>query len=136
MICGGSSYKGKSCANTLLVREYAEGTPGRAVTMCAIKDEQSNRSLVRCKFFNIQGIVDSHYPYRYMDSFDRFQEENSPPRSEEADVSGDYAHAQRMWNTFNIQNLGQYHNSYMASDVHLLLDAFENFRSLCLDVWF
>ena len=68
-----------------------------------------------------------------MDSFDRFQEENSPPRSdfynnpEEADVSGDYAHAQRVWNTFNIQNFGQYNNLYMASDVHLLPDAFENF---------
>ena len=59
MICGGSLYKGKSCAKTLLVRVYAEGTPGRAVTMYAIIDEQSNRSLVRSEFFNIMGIEDS-----------------------------------------------------------------------------
>ena len=52
-------YKGQSCANTLLVRVYAEGTQGTAVTMYAIIDEQSNRSLVRSEFFNILGIEDS-----------------------------------------------------------------------------
>ena len=45
----------------------------------------------------------SVYPYRYMDSFDRFQEDNLPSRSafyndlEEVDISEeDYAHAQRV----------------------------------------
>ena len=82
------------------------------------------------------------YPYRYMDSFGRFQEENLPSRSafyndlEEVDISEeDYAHAQRVWKTFNIHNLGQFHNLYMESDVHLLADVFENFRSLCLDIY-
>ena len=82
------------------------------------------------------------YPYRYMDSFGRFQEENLPSRSafyndlEEVDISEeDYAHAQRVWKTFNIHNLGQFHNLYMESDVHLLADVFENSRSLCLDIY-
>lgn len=47
----------------------------------------------------------------------------------------DYLHAQRVWDVFNIQNLGQYHDLYMETDVHLLADVFENFRDLCIDMY-
>ena len=103
-----------------------------------IQQSHGENEDIKMKLLSRKGV----YPYRYMDSFDLFQEKKLPPRSafyndlEEADISEeDYAHAQRVWSTFNIQNLGQYHNLYMESDVHLLADVFENFRSLCLEMY-
>ena len=81
------------------------------------------------------------YPYDYMDSFEKF---NSPlPKKEEffsilnnKHISNeDYEHAKNIWNTFNLKNMGEYHDLYLKSDILLLVDVFENFRKTCLEYY-
>ena len=82
------------------------------------------------------------YPYDYMDSEAKFAERHLPARKDfyslltDEDISdSDYAHAQKVWETFGIENMGQYHDLYLKSDVLLLVDIFENFREICLHIY-
>ena len=79
------------------------------------------------------------YPYDYMDSFKRFEETELPPIKEFNSIlnktsisQSDYQHANEVWNSFKIKNLGEYHDLYLKTDVLLLSDVFENFRETCL----
>ena len=47
----------------------------------------------------------------------------------------DYAHAQKVWDTSNIKNLGEFHDLYVQSDTSLLADVFENFRDKCIEIY-
>ena len=82
------------------------------------------------------------YPYDYMDSFQKFSETQLPKRDDfyslltnEEISESEYAHAQKVWETFGIKNMGQYHDLYLRSDVLLLADIFENFREQYLDTY-
>ena len=79
------------------------------------------------------------YPYDYMDSFSKFNDTELPKREEfyslltDNNISeDDYSHAQNVWNTFNLKNMGEYHDLYLKTDILLLTDVFENFRKTCL----
>ena len=45
----------------------------------------------------------------------------------------DYDHALDVWKQFNLKDTGEYHDLYLKSDVLLLADVFEEFRSVCLE---
>ena len=45
----------------------------------------------------------------------------------------DYVHAQKVWDVYEIKNLGEYHDLYVQSDTLLIADVYENFRNMCLD---
>ena len=82
------------------------------------------------------------YPYEYMDSFDRFQETELPPigkfyssLSDESISKEDYQHAQEVWKTFNCENLGDYHDLYLKTDVTLLADVFQTFRRTSMNAY-
>ena len=82
------------------------------------------------------------YPYDYMDSFEKFNKTELPTKEEfysilnnEHITDEDYSHAQNVWNTFQLQTMGEYHNLYLKSDILLLGDVFENFRETCLQYY-
>ena len=79
------------------------------------------------------------YPYEYIHSFERFKEQQLPPKGAsyssltEEDISEiDYIQAQRVFNHFNLTDLGDCLNFYLLTNVLLLADVFENFRDVSL----
>ena len=79
------------------------------------------------------------YPYEDMDSREKFDETSLPPKEafysnlNLEDISDeDYAHAQKVWDVFEIKNLGEYHDLNVKSDMLLV---FENFRNKCLEIY-
>ena len=82
------------------------------------------------------------YPYDYMDSFEKLKETKLPPKeafysrlNEKGISDEDYKHAQKVWKTFKIENMEDYHNLYNKTDVLLLADVFENFRDICIKIY-
>ena len=74
-----------------------------------------------------------------MDSFSKFNDTELPQREEfyslltnENISEDDYKHAKDVWNTFNLKNMGEYHDLYLKTDILLLTDVLENFRKTCL----
>ena len=82
------------------------------------------------------------YPYEYMNSEEKFNDTNLPPREAfYSKLSGkgisnkDYKHALNVWNTFKMKTFKEYHELYNITDVLLLADVFENFRDICLKIY-
>ncbi|XP_031341014.1 uncharacterized protein LOC116169127 [Photinus pyralis] len=79
------------------------------------------------------------YPYEYMNEWAKFEETSLPAKEKfysklsQTDIpESEYMHAQNVWRKFNIQNLGQYSDLYLITDVLLLSDVFTNFREKCI----
>ena len=90
------------------------------------------------------------YPYDYMNSFKRFNEENlcakkyffsnTKKRKIDEDVKisdghisiEDYLTCEKIWNKFKMKNMGYYHDHYLKKDLLLLADVFEKFIRTCI----
>ncbi|XP_072375164.1 uncharacterized protein [Diabrotica undecimpunctata] len=78
-------------------------------------------------------------PYDYIDSFNKFAETSLPPIESFYNKLEDkpcprrhYRRAQEVWSSFNCATLGDYVDLYMKTDILLLVDIFERFRSSSL----
>ena len=78
------------------------------------------------------------YPYDYISSFDKLYESKLPPQNafysrlyNKKCSNEDYLQAKKVWSVFNCETMLDYHNVYLKSDVLLLADIWENFRSCC-----
>ena len=74
-----------------------------------------------------------------MNSWDKFEVTRLPDINEfysKLNMSGidevEYQHAKNVWDKFNLKNMGDYHDLYLKTDVILLTNVFESFRSVCL----
>ena len=85
------------------------------------------------------------YPYEYMNSFKRFDEEKLPARkcffsstkkgkiNEDGKISNghisteDYLTCEKIWNKFKMKNMGDYHDHYLKKDLLLLTGVVERF---------
>ena len=79
------------------------------------------------------------YPYEYMDGWKKFEETSLTPKDAfysrlnmKVISDQDYEHAQQVWNTIKKKALGCYHDTYLKTDVLLLVDVFETFLNMCL----
>ena len=79
------------------------------------------------------------YPDENMDNWEKIDETTLPPKEAfysnlnlENISDGDYQHAQKVCEVFEIKTHGEYHNLYVQSEKLLLADVFENFRNKCI----
>ena len=93
------------------------------------------------------------YPYEYMNSFKRFNEEKlcarkyffSSTKKGKIDNDGkisdghvsikDYLVCEKIWDKFEMKNTGDYHDHYLKKDVLLLTRVFEKFIKTCLEFY-
>ena len=84
------------------------------------------------------------YPYKYMDSWERFNETSLPDKevfcsslNMKGITDADHRHAKRLFKSLNNKNLGDHHDfmTYLQSDTLLLADVFQNFRNMCIKVY-
>ncbi|XP_067131325.1 uncharacterized protein [Centruroides vittatus] len=82
------------------------------------------------------------YPYDYVDSWEKCEMNKLPPKEELYNILNecgimdkDYEHAQNVWKTFKIRNMGAYSDLYVKTDVLILSDIFENFRRVCMKTY-
>ena len=81
------------------------------------------------------------YPYKFMDGWDKMEYDRLPTKDKfygNLNMKGvsdeDYEHACKVWKTFSIANMGEYHDLYLRTDTVLLADVFESFRKVCMYV--
>ncbi|XP_074029419.1 uncharacterized protein [Leptinotarsa decemlineata] len=82
------------------------------------------------------------FPYSFVDDIDKLNYPLLPTKNQFYDTLNcehisetDYDRARNVWNLFECQNLGEYSDLYLKSDVLLLCDIFENFRTTSLEIY-
>ena len=77
-----------------------------------------------------------------MNDSEKFNETSLPEKEDfyshlnmEDITNAKYAHWKRGFKDLEIENLGEYHDQYVQNSTLLLLDVFENFQNMCLDMY-
>ena len=124
------SYRCKKCKGTST--KPINGLIEKFPSIYQFCDEDLNKFVLLLR----KGV----YPYEYMDSWERFHETSLAPRKAfyselilEHISDKDYNYAQKVWEVFGINNLGEYHDLYVQCDALLLADVFKKFRELCIE---
>jgi hypothetical protein len=80
------------------------------------------------------------YPYSLMKTLSDFNRDTLPDQdafysdlTESHIDDSEYKHAKKVWESFNVQNMGHYHDIYVRSDVASLADCMENMRSIMME---
>ena len=117
-------------------KEYKKGLNKKLIERFSNVYEFSSYDMNKFMVLLRKGV----YPYEYMDEWDKFNEKKLPCKESfysnltMEDISDtDYKHASNVFEKFNLNNLGDYHDLYVRSDTLLLADVFENFRNVCLN---
>ena len=78
------------------------------------------------------------YLYEYIDSWKRFGETSLPNKEAfyielnlEHITDKDYSHSQKIWEVFEIKNLGEYHDLHFQCDTLLFANVFEK----CIEIY-
>lgn len=82
------------------------------------------------------------FPYEWMTNISKLNETNLPSKkdfycslNDEHISNEDYQHAQRVWSTFEMTTMREYHDLYLRTDVLLLADVFKEFRKKMLEYY-
>ena len=82
------------------------------------------------------------YTFECMDDWEKFNEKPLPEKEGSYSslnmkdlTDADFKHAKRVWKEFGIKNVGEYHYLYAQSNILLLADVFENFWTMCLQIY-
>ena len=74
-----------------------------------------------------------------MDCFEKFNQMELPTKelflNDQHITNGEYDHAKKVWETFSLKNMGEYHDLYLKSNVLLLAAGFESFRKTCFQYY-
>ena len=77
-----------------------------------------------------------------MNSWEKLDETSLPDKKDfhsklnSEDISDyDYEHAKKVWDVFDIKNVGKYYDLYVQTDTLLLAHVFENFRNKCFKTY-
>ena len=77
-----------------------------------------------------------------MDCLEKFDQTELPTKEQFYSILNsqhitnvEYDHARKVWETFNLKHMGEYHDLYLKSDVLLLDDVFESLRKTCLQYY-
>ena len=121
-------YKCKECGN-----KYSK-LPNEAIENFPILYQFCNSELNIFFLLLGKGI----YPSEYMDRWGKFNEVLIPPKEafyREGISDTDYEHVQKVWEVFEIKNLGEYHDLYAQSDTVLLAEVFQKFRDKRTEIY-
>ena len=82
------------------------------------------------------------YAYDFMDSLKKFDSKELPTKDQFYSILNDkhitddeYEHAIKVWKTFKIKTMGEYHDLYLGSNVLLLAEVIESFKRTCLQYY-